>query len=103
MKYKNKTMTCCMCQTNFDFTAGEQEFFYHKGLTNEPKRCANCRVLARLSRKGKDTSSTTSLNCDKCSTFVIVPFKPNGTKPVYCMSCLHTADTDREEEILVAV
>ena len=38
MEFKDKTITCCDCHQDFVFTAGEQEFYQTKGLTNEPKR-----------------------------------------------------------------
>lgn len=41
--FSNKTLNCCDCRVDFEFTVGEQEFFNLKGLTNVPKRCANCR------------------------------------------------------------
>lgn len=43
MEYKDKEITCVDCKNTFTFTAGEQEFYASKGLTNEPKRCKECR------------------------------------------------------------
>ncbi len=42
-EYKDKTIKCIDCGTEFVFTAGEQAFYAEKGLTNEPKRCKPCR------------------------------------------------------------
>jgi CxxC-x17-CxxC domain-containing protein len=44
---EDKTLTCADCGSEFTFTAQEQEFFATKGLTNEPKRCQNCRKARR--------------------------------------------------------
>jgi len=43
MSYGDKSLKCSDCGVTFTFTAGEQEFFASKGLTNEPKRCVSCR------------------------------------------------------------
>lgn len=45
--YQDKTLVCCDCNTQFVFSAGEQEWFSKKGFTNEPKRCPNCRERRR--------------------------------------------------------
>ena len=44
--YQDETLICEDCGCEFVFTAGEQEFYAEKGLTNKPKRCANCRKAA---------------------------------------------------------
>lgn len=45
--YEDKTLVCKDCENNFTFTAGEQEFYEQKGLTNEPKRCKACRIAKK--------------------------------------------------------
>ena len=35
---------CCDCGGDFDFTAGEQEFYAARGFT-APKRCKECRAV----------------------------------------------------------
>ena len=42
-EYKDKTIKCVDCGTEFVFTARDQEFYQEKGFTNEPKRCKACR------------------------------------------------------------
>ncbi len=37
------TITCIECSKEFDFSAGEQEFFKGKGY-DYPKRCKDCRL-----------------------------------------------------------
>ncbi len=41
-----------------------------------------------------------SAECDKCGEECEVPFKPNGSKPVYCRACFGTVapTSDRREE-----
>ena len=47
--YEDKTLVCKDCGKDFVFTAGEQEFYAQKGLTNEPKRCPDCRAAKKSS------------------------------------------------------
>ena len=39
---ESKTLVCVDCGTPFEFTTGEQSFFWSKGLT-QPRRCKVCR------------------------------------------------------------
>ena len=41
--FQDKTLTCRDCGREFTFSAGEQEFYQSRGLTNEPGRCPDCR------------------------------------------------------------
>lgn len=86
----DKLLRCRDCKADFLFTAGEQLFFGEKGLTNEPKRCNNCRVIVRLKRNGEDISNVSPTRCMNCEAPVVVPFKPDGRKPIYCFSCLRS-------------
>jgi CxxC-x17-CxxC domain-containing protein len=88
--FSEKTLTCRDCGGDFLFTIGEQEFFSSKGLTNEPKRCPNCRVVLRAQRSGRN-ANVYEINCANCSAPTKVPFQPVGYKPVYCSTCLRTA------------
>ena len=42
-EYKDKTIKCVDCGTEFTFTARDQAFYAEKGFNNEPKRCKACR------------------------------------------------------------
>lgn len=46
---QDKKIICKDCGTEFVFTAGEQEFYAQKGLT-EPKRCKECREKAKQNK-----------------------------------------------------
>ena len=87
--FSDRTLSCQDCSNEFVFTIGEQEFFATKGLKNEPKRCPNCRVSARMARAGGDGSQGTTVDCAECGAKTRVPFQPRGHKPVYCARCLH--------------
>ena len=50
-EYKDKTIKCVDCGTEFVFTARDQEFYQEKGFTNEPKRCPECRKARKQQRR----------------------------------------------------
>ncbi|KJS83091.1 MAG: zinc-binding protein [Peptococcaceae bacterium BICA1-8] len=91
MALQDKTLTCKDCDSDFVFSASEQEFYAEKGFQNEPQRCPSCRKV----RKQRTTSNSSSggqrqmfsATCSSCGVQTQVPFKPNGTKPVYCRDC----------------
>jgi len=39
MAFEDLTLQCVECGGNFEFSAGEQEFYQTKGLVNTPKPC----------------------------------------------------------------
>ncbi len=49
-EYKDKTIKCVDCGSEFIFTARDQEFYQEKGFTNEPKRCKACRDKKKAER-----------------------------------------------------
>ncbi len=49
---EDKSITCVDCGQEFIFSAGEQEFYRERGLTNEPTRCKNCRDARKANRDG---------------------------------------------------
>ena len=115
--FQDRTLTCRDCGQQFAFTAGEQEFYQSRGLTNEPGRCPDCRQSRRASRgdSGGYSSGGTftpggysaggyssggggggggygrremfTAVCSSCGGEARVPFQPRGDKPVYCSDC----------------
>lgn len=81
--YQDDKLKCEECGSEFIFTAGEQEFYAEKGLTNTPKRCPDCRKARKQSRKRKLYDAV----CAKCGCETQVPFKPIEGKAVYCKEC----------------
>ena len=81
MDFQDKQLVCVECGKEFTFTAGEQEFYEKKGFENEPKRCPDCRGRKRFSPRQFDVT------CADCGQKTTVPFKPTGTRPVYCRDC----------------
>ena len=53
-EYKDKTIKCLDCGTEFTFTARDQEFYAEKGFTNEPKRCKACRDKKKAERNNSN-------------------------------------------------
>jgi hypothetical protein len=47
---QDKTIVCSDCNTEFIWTAGEQEFYAINNLA-DPKRCPDCRKARKAARK----------------------------------------------------
>ncbi|MGE5708397.1 MAG: zinc-ribbon domain containing protein [Bacteroidota bacterium] len=90
MLYTEQTITCADCGMEFPFTVSEQEFYAEKGFTNPPRRCKSCRAAAKANRGGGSSFGAREMfttTCSACGIETQVPFKPNGSKPVYCRDC----------------
>ena len=113
MSYQDKTLTCRDCGRQFAFTAGEQEFYQSRGLTNEPGRCPDCRRARKSQQGGYSSGGGGGYSsgggysgggyggggyeraprqmypavCSQCGRETEVPFQPRGDKPVYCSDC----------------
>lgn len=98
MTFEDKMLICRDCKSEFLFSAAEQEFFSKKGLSNVPKRCPNCRLLYRVHKSGEDVKGTTEVACASCGKPTLVPFKPRGHRPIYCLSCLQNNKIDTPDE-----
>jgi CxxC-x17-CxxC domain-containing protein len=106
--FTDKTLTCADCGQEFVFTGREQEFFAERQFS-EPRRCPACRAIRKASRSdaggyGNGGSSSYgsgggyggyergpremhSATCANCGREALVPFRPTGSKPVYCSDC----------------
>ena len=85
--YQDETLICEDCGAEFVFTAGEQEFYAEKGLTNKPKRCQEC----RKKRKQGNRKKLYNVTCAKCGKETQVPFKPIMGREVYCKECFQAS------------
>ncbi|MDR0914573.1 MAG: zinc-ribbon domain containing protein [Oscillospiraceae bacterium] len=83
--YEDKTLVCKDCGEEFTFTAGEQEFYAEKGLTNEPLRCKDCRQKRK--NGGRPARELFTTVCADCGGEAQIPFKPMEDKSYYCSSC----------------
>jgi CxxC-x17-CxxC domain-containing protein len=93
----DRALTCADCGEEFVFTASEQEFYADRQFS-EPRRCASCRAARKLSRGGNSepipsggsygaSREMFSATCSSCGREARVPFRPTGSKPVYCSDC----------------
>ena len=107
-------MTCRDCGQDFIWTEGEQEFYAQRGLTNEPRRCPDCRRARKAQGGGgggyasgggggyssgggygggggggydRPPRQMFDTICSQCGKETQVPFQPRGDKPVYCSDC----------------
>jgi CxxC-x17-CxxC domain-containing protein len=91
--YTDQILYCRDCNQEFTFTAGEQEFFASRGLTNAPSRCPACRAArkqsgGRHSQSGaRNSRQMYSVTCASCGNEALVPFLPRDDRPVYCSDC----------------
>ena len=52
MENKDKVLVCKECNSEFDFTVGEQGFYAEKGF-DAPLRCKECRQARKQNAKNK--------------------------------------------------
>jgi CxxC-x17-CxxC domain-containing protein len=98
--YQDRILICRDCGQDFTFSAGEQEFYASRGLTNTPGRCPSCRAA----RRGRPSSSTHTprsssehyqTTCATCGRPTSVPFIPREDRPVYCNDCFQAQRASR--------
>jgi len=103
--FTDKTLNCVDCGTDFSFTASDQQFYADRQFS-EPRRCPACRAAKKAAR-GESSGGYNggggggyggggysdrpremfSATCDSCGKEARVPFRPTGSKPVYCSDC----------------
>lgn len=93
MAVMDKTLTCSDCETEFIFTARDQEFFTERGFST-PRRCRQCRDQAKVARGDRPSGGgggaprqMYDVVCAQCGNPTQVPFNPTSGKPVYCRDC----------------
>jgi CxxC-x17-CxxC domain-containing protein len=98
----DKNLVCQDCNQEFVFSASEQQFYADRQFS-EPRRCPSCRAARKAQRgdfgggahtgggsRGGYSSGPRemfSATCSSCGREAQVPFRPSGTKPVYCSDC----------------
>lgn len=96
IEVKDKQLECTKCGRTFTFTAKEAQSFLDKGLTNEPKKCLDCRAAERAKKQQKIRDE---VQCVVCQASFSVPFTPprnaDGTlrRPLYCVEHFETRQT----------
>lgn len=116
MTFVDQVLYCRDCNQEFTFTAGEQEFFAGRGLTNAPTRCPACRAARKQAGGGRsggrgfgggggprdrdrerEPRQMYSVTCASCGNPAQVPFLPRGDKPVYCGECYQAQSANRRQ------
>jgi CxxC-x17-CxxC domain-containing protein len=93
--FEDQSLICIDCGKDFIWTAGEQLFFYDKGLKNAPKRCKPCkqakneRIAAITAAQAAGTRQRIEVivQCAQCKAQTTVPFYPSQGRPVLCRAC----------------
>ncbi len=97
LTYTDRALTCVDCGQQFAFSASDQQFYADRQFS-EPRRCPSCRAVRKASREdaggsglggGRHSGAREmfSATCASCGREAQVPFRPTGTKPVYCRDC----------------
>lgn len=111
MAFVDQVLYCRDCNEEFTFTAGEQEFFASRGLTNAPARCPSCRTARKQASGGRsggrnfgggrdrdrEPRQMYSVTCASCGNQAQVPFLPKGDRPVYCGDCYQVQAAGRRQ------
>lgn len=108
MSYDDKNIVCSDCGEEFVHSATDQQRYAERGFANEPKRCPQCREKRKAtgggggggggggSRSyggrgggsgGGGSREMYDVTCAGCGKPTQVPFKPTGSRPVYCRDC----------------
>lgn len=88
IEVRDKQLECTKCGNAFLFSAKEAQNFLDKGLTNEPKKCLECRAKERAKKESKVRQEVT---CATCGAAIEVPFVPARAasgelvRPLYCI------------------
>jgi CxxC-x17-CxxC domain-containing protein len=105
--FTDKTLECADCGQQFTHSAQDQQFYAERQFS-EPRRCPTCRAVRKAARGDSGYSGGSysggggsysggygqremfTATCDSCGGQARVPFKPTGSKPVYCSDCFST-------------
>lgn len=101
--YSDKTLVCADCGQEFTHSAQDQQFYAERQFS-EPRRCPTCRAVRKAARgdsggygggygggsQSYGEREMFTATCDSCGGEARVPFRPSGSKPVYCSSCFST-------------
>ncbi len=107
MAYDDRDLTCVECNSEFVFSADDQQFHADREY-QDPKRCPSCRQAKRAGGGGYGGGSgygggggggggggyggggprqMYDAVCADCGNACQVPFEPRQDRPVYCNDC----------------
>jgi CxxC-x17-CxxC domain-containing protein len=105
--FTDKNIECADCGQEFVHSAQDQQFYAERQFS-EPRRCPTCRAVRKAARGdsgggsypaggggsysggGYGQREMFTATCDSCGGQARVPFRPTGSKPVYCSDCFST-------------
>lgn len=90
--FKTKILICVDCKEEFAFTAGAQQYFYEKGLTEDPKRCRSC--YAEYKQNGRRSNGHTHRPTDYESPLNVDMDDPGFKYPGNDEQCDDSSDSD---------
>jgi Probable zinc-ribbon domain len=74
-----KIITCVVCSADFEFSEGEAKFYQSKNLA-EPRRCKDCRILAREQRDKRHAAQQNMVREQTRSSLADVVMKTLGSE-----------------------
>ncbi len=94
MAYDDRDLTCVECNSEFQFSADDQQYHAERGY-QDPKRCPSCRQAKRAGGGGYGgggggyggSRQMYDAVCADCGNACQVPFEPRQDRPVYCSDC----------------
>ncbi len=96
MAYEDRNLTCVECDSEFVFSADDQQFHAEREY-QDPKRCPSCRQAKRGGGGGYGgggggyggggSRQMYDAVCADCGNACQVPFQPRQDRPVYCNDC----------------
>ena len=99
MAYEDRNLTCVECNSEFVFSADDQQFHAEREY-QDPKRCPSCRQAKRAGGGGYGggggggggyggggSRQMYDAVCADCGNACQVPFQPTQDRPVYCSDC----------------
>ena len=95
MAYEDRNLTCVECDSEFVFSADDQQFHAEREY-QDPKRCPSCRQAKRAGGGGYEggggyggggSRQMYDAVCADCGSDCQVPFEPRQDRPVYCSDC----------------
>ena len=92
MAYDDRYLTCVECNSEFVFSADDQQYHAERGY-EDPKRCSSCRQAKRAGGGGGGgyggggSRQMYDAVCADCGSDCQVPFQPRQDRPVYCSDC----------------
>jgi len=77
-------LTCEKCRKNYKIIA-QEDVFYKKLKIDKPKKCIDCRVQDRFSKR--NPNKLYLRDCDNCSKEIKTTYSPDRPEKVHCEQC----------------